>query len=63
MTGDNLAREMLAIKPTIPIIICTGFSQQLNAEEARKIGIKTFLMKPVSLETLTCTIGDILDQT
>ncbi|MCP3930201.1 MAG: response regulator, partial [Bacteroidetes bacterium] len=47
MTGDELAKEILSIKSDIPIIICTGFSERINKEQAVGIGIKGFLMKPV----------------
>jgi len=47
MTGDQLAREILSIKPSIPIIICTGFSEGINKEQVKLFGIKGFLMKPV----------------
>ena len=61
MTGDNLSRKILTIREDIPIILCTGFSEQISEEKASAIGIKTFLMKPINQETLTRTIGDILD--
>lgn len=61
MTGDILSRKILAIREDIPIILCTGFSEQISEKKAREIGIKTFLMKPVNQKTLTRTIGDILD--
>ena len=52
MTGASLAREMLKIRPGLPIILTTGFSHWINEEEAKKIGIREFLMKPVTLTNL-----------
>ena len=49
MTGLGLARELLRVKPELPIIICTGFSEHINSEKLGKLGIKGFLMKPVTL--------------
>ena len=46
MSGMQLARELLAIRPDIPIILCTGHSATVSPEKAKKAGIKEFLMKP-----------------
>ena len=47
MTGAEIAREALAIKPELPVILCTGYSAALNRQQAREIGIHTVLQKPV----------------
>ncbi|WP_457576426.1 hybrid sensor histidine kinase/response regulator [Desulfomarina sp.] len=60
MTGDNLSRKILAVREDIPIILCTGFNEQISEKKAREIGIKAFLMKPVDQETLAGTIENIL---
>ncbi|MHC1729101.1 MAG: PAS domain S-box protein [Syntrophobacteraceae bacterium] len=52
MTGTDLAKEMLRIRPDIPIILFTGFSEMIDELRARKLGIKGFLMKPVALHQL-----------
>ena len=52
MTGDQLARELLKIRPDIPIILCTGYSERITEEEAKDIGIKAFVMKPLSLKPM-----------
>jgi two-component system cell cycle sensor histidine kinase/response regulator CckA len=62
MTGANLAREMLKIRPGLPIILTTGFSERINEEEAKKIGIRAFIMKPVSLPILAQTVKQITDK-
>jgi CheY-like chemotaxis protein len=49
MTGDMLARELLKNRPDIPIIICTGFSEQISEEKVNTIGISGFLMKPLTI--------------
>jgi len=63
MTGEDLAREMLSIRPNLPIIICTGFSERMNEDLAREIGIKGFLMKPVTISALTNEVRKVLDET
>jgi CheY-like chemotaxis protein len=47
MTGAEIAREALKIRPGLPIILCTGYSADLNRQQAREIGIRTVLQKPV----------------
>ncbi len=61
MTGAELAAAVLKIKPTMPVVLCTGFSELINEEEAREIGIARYLMKPVSRELLAQTIRSALD--
>ena len=63
MTGVHLARAMLALRPDIPIILCTGFSESTGPEQARSIGIKTFLIKPILPSELAIAIRKLLDTT
>jgi CheY-like chemotaxis protein len=61
MAGDRLARELIAIRPDIPIIICTGFSERIGHDEARAIGVKGFLMKPVSVMEVAQKVRKVLN--
>lgn len=61
MTGDQFAKKLIAIRPNIPVIICTGFSERINKEKAEAMGIKGFLMKPVLLSDLAKTVREALD--
>ncbi|MDM8537124.1 PAS domain S-box protein [Desulfobacterales bacterium HSG17] len=63
MTGVKLTEELIAIKPDIPIIICTGFSDRLSAEKAKIIGAKGLLMKPVVKAELAKMVRMVLDET
>lgn len=62
MTGAELAREIMHIRQDIPIIICSGFSEQMNEEKARKMGIRAFVMKPVIRSELAQIIRKVLNQ-
>jgi len=62
MTGDILAAAMLKIRPDLPIIICTGFSERMNKEKAQKMGIRRLIEKPVSPSKLLAAIREIFDQ-
>jgi PAS domain S-box-containing protein len=61
MTGSQMAKELMKIKRDVPIILCTGFSNSINEEEAKEIGIKKFLMKPVMMREMAKAVRDILD--
>ena len=62
MTGDKLAEKILSIKPDIPIIICTGFSEMIDKDKAAKLGIKGFLMKPVVKSEIIYMVRQVLDE-
>jgi len=62
MTGDKLAAEIMKIRSDIPVILCTGFSEMMSKEKAASLGIKGFLMKPVVIKDLSCTIRKLLDK-
>ncbi len=62
MTGAALSREILNIRPDTPIILTTGFSRRIDGEEAARIGIRAFLMKPVSLSDLARTVKEIIER-
>jgi signal transduction histidine kinase len=61
MTGDMLAKELIAIRPDIPIILCTGFSETFTDEEAKAVGIREYFMKPIIKSEIALTIRNILD--
>jgi len=61
MTGENLAREIMSIRPNIPIIMCTGYSELFSAEKALAIGIKAYLIKPIVKSEFAKTLRRILD--
>lgn len=60
MTGFQLAGEIMKIRPGIPIILSTGYSNQIDEEKALKSAIKAFLPKPVDYNVLGKTVRDIL---
>jgi PAS domain S-box-containing protein len=56
MTGLNLARQILALRPDMPIILCTGYSTLISAEEAKAHGIREFALKPLTKQDLALLI-------
>jgi PAS domain S-box-containing protein len=63
MTGETLARKILAIRPDIPVILCTGYSEQITEQRAKDMGIQAFVMKPLIMRDLAGTIREVLDKT
>jgi YesN/AraC family two-component response regulator len=60
LTGKELAKELMAIRPSIPIILCTGFSEQINEKQALESGIKGYIMKPYATNSLNNIIRSVL---
>ena len=62
ISGDKLASEMVGIRPDIPILLCTGFSERISKGNADLFGIKDILMKPITMEDLAKTMRALLDK-
>ena len=60
-TGLELTTRVLAIRPELPIILCTGFSDLVNKEQALALGIRAYLTKPVSIRNLALAVRKALD--
>jgi PAS domain S-box-containing protein len=61
MTGTQLTRELIKIRADIPVILCTGFSDMVNKENYREMGIREFLMKPIIKKNIARIIRDVLE--
>ncbi len=62
MTGFDLAEELLKIRPEIPIILSTGRTEEGDRNRAKRIGIKSILLKPLDLKSLVRTVRNNLDK-
>jgi PAS domain S-box-containing protein len=62
ITGAELSQELLKIKPDIPIILCSGFSELIDKDKAAVIGIQEYLMKPVGRNDLARAVRKALDK-
>ncbi|MFH2057628.1 MAG: response regulator [Pseudomonadota bacterium] len=61
MMGTDLIRKVRRIRPDFPVIICTGFSELMDEERAKDMGIQGYFKKPVLIDELSATIRAILD--
>ncbi len=60
ITGEALARQMLELRPDVPIVLCTGFSHSMTPEKAKAMGIRAFLLKPLLIKDLARTLREVL---
>jgi CheY-like chemotaxis protein len=61
MTGTELVQELIQIRSDIPVILCTGFSENLTPEKAATAGIQEFVMKPFCARDFADTVRKVLD--
>lgn len=61
LTGIELARKLLKQRPELPIIICTGFSDEIDENSVKREGIKSYFLKPVNTNILLERIGELLE--
>ncbi|MBT6339694.1 MAG: response regulator [Desulfobacula sp.] len=62
MMGKELAQTLIDIRPDIPIIICTGYSDQIDPATAESIGIRNYIAKPIMGDMLALKVREILDK-
>ncbi len=63
LTGDLLARELLARQPGLPVFLCTGFSDRVDETTAQAIGVHALLTKPLDLDGLVHALGTAIART
>ncbi len=61
LSGDKLAIELIKIRPDIPVLLCTGFSENMTDEKVKSLGIKGLLMKPIVIKDLAKKIREVFD--
>ena len=62
MIGVDLSEEIMKINLDVPIILCTGFSEIIDKDKAKMLGIKAFVIKPLVVGEIAKTIRHVLDQ-
>jgi CheY-like chemotaxis protein len=62
LTGDRLANEIKALRPDIPIILCTGFNEHIGNGKHPDPNIQASIMKPVGMQNLAETLREVLDR-
>ena len=60
LAGDRLAQAMLARRPDLPVILCTGYSDRIDAGKASKMNIRGYFTKPIDPDKLTNLMNNLL---
>ncbi len=63
LSGLALSKLMLHINSDIPIILCTGFTENVNEATIKAVGIKKFIHKPLTTQKLSCDLKTVLNET
>lgn len=61
MLGRELATEIFAIRPELPIVLCTGFSESFSLDDAKAAGVTDFLKKPIIMRELADVLRRSID--
>jgi PAS domain S-box-containing protein len=61
MSGVQLAKALLKVRPNVPIVLCTGHSETVSPDIAKETGIRQFLLKPLAKQELAEVIRHVLD--
>ncbi|MFH2093629.1 MAG: cache domain-containing protein [Pseudomonadota bacterium] len=62
MTGYELSKQVLNIRKDMPIILCTGYSENVSESQALEIGIRKYIHKPLTNEELSAAVREVIDQ-
>ena len=60
LTGIELAGQITAIRPDIPIILCSGYEGPYSQKKAKEMGIKAFVMKPIDIFSMAKLIREVM---
>ena len=61
LTGEQLTRECIKIRPDLPVIICTGFNEKIKNRTPEELGARSLLKKPISISQMARTVRKVLD--
>ena len=62
MSGFDLAREILALRPGVPVVITSGFVRPADQETAQRLGVRDFILKPDTINQLGRALDEIFLQ-
>ncbi len=60
ITGDRLSQEILKFQQSMPIILCTGYSDRVSEDSAKDLGFAKYLPKPLDMQTLAVAVREVL---
>ena len=63
LTGDSLARAVLARRPDLPVFLCTGYNDRMDAAMARMVGVRAIFEKPIDFDRVLGELSEALAAT
>lgn len=60
MSGVGLAEKLLAIRPEIPIVLTSGYSDDIEQQIGRAVGIRGYAAKPFQIRSLAEIIESLV---
>jgi two-component system cell cycle sensor histidine kinase/response regulator CckA len=60
MTGLILCENLLRIRSEVPVLLCTGYGDQIDKDQCRRLGFRDLIHKPMTKQELAATIHDAL---
>lgn len=61
LSGTEMIKQIFKVNPDIPVILCSGYSEDVDMDSAIELGCATYLEKPIKTTTLIQTLQEILD--
>ena len=61
MNGINLSKELIKLRPEIPVILCTGNTGDISDQSIKDAGIRATVMKPITIAGISKVIFDVLN--
>jgi PAS domain S-box-containing protein len=61
MTGADLAVKVMRVRPDMPVILCTGFTERITEEDAKDMNIRAFVLKPLNLRDMAQVVKGVLN--
>jgi PAS domain S-box-containing protein len=62
LTGSELAKAVLALRPNLPVILCTGYTASFSEKDAVVLGVKKYAIKPLNTAKLAALVREVLDE-
>lgn len=62
LSGVELARTLVREFPSVKVILCSGYSVEMDEAQARAVGVRALLPKPVERNALAAALRAALDR-
>jgi len=61
LDGPDTLRELRRIRPDVAVLLCSGYTEQIAAEQLSEAGVAGFLQKPFLLDRLASKLREVCD--